>query len=106
MSMIIRRLNWPITIITWGTAAGLVTAANLESPIRLLIVFGFVLICPGMAFVRMFHIREGLNQATLAIALSLAIDTIVAEIMVMTQWWSPTTGLIVIVAMSIIAAVL
>ncbi len=99
-------LTWPLIIVVWGMTVGLITAANWDSPLRAVLVFGFMLICPGMAFVRLLHIHGALNQTVIAIALSVAIDTLVAEIMVMSRQWSWAVGLSAIVAVSVIGAAL
>lgn len=54
-----------------------------------------------MAYVPLLHVRDGPVEWTLAIALSLAIDAIVATFMVYTGNWSPNGGLIALMAISI-----
>jgi hypothetical protein len=56
--------------------------------------------------VRLLHIKEHLTELTLAIALSVALDTIVAESMVLAGRWSPEWGLVALAGVSLVGAVL
>jgi heme/copper-type cytochrome/quinol oxidase subunit 4 len=71
-----------------------------------MVAFWFLLICPGMAFVRLLGIRERLTELIVAIALSMALDTAVSETMVLTKRWSPEWGLVVLIGMSAAGAAL
>ncbi len=101
-----RSIWWPIIIIASAIGAGLAMVGNIESPIRPVIAFWLLLICPGMAFVRLLHIEERLTELTLAIALSIAIDTIVAEAMLYAGVWSSELGLVVLICLSIVGVAL
>jgi len=95
---------WPImlllsALIAWGTYALLPNVAP-----RPLIMLGFLTICPGMALVRCLHLRELRAEWTLAIATSLALDTLVASIQLYAGWWSPTLTLNILVGVCIIGA--
>ena len=78
-------LGWPLIIVGAGIAVVLMVAANLVSPLRPALVFGFLFVCPGMAFVRLLHLRNRFTEFMLAVALSLAIDTLVSEMLVLTR---------------------
>ena len=91
---------WPLIILISATGAGLVTFVAIDSPVRPLIALWFLCACPGMAFVRLLRIGEGLVGFTLAIALSLALDAIVAGTMLYAGVWSPKWGLVVLIGMS------
>jgi hypothetical protein len=54
-----------------------------------------------MAFARLLHIEERLTELTLAIALSIAMDTIVSGTMVLAKIWSPQWGLFVLICASL-----
>ncbi len=96
----IRSNWWPIIITVSAIAAGLAMISDTEASIRPVITFWFLLVCPGMAFVRLLHIEEYLTELTLAIALSIAINTIISEAMVLAKIWSPKGGLIVLILLS------
>src|SRR2546426_2888543 len=69
---------WPTIIILSAVAAGLVTIVFTDIAIRPIIVFWFLCICPGMVLVRFLRLSEPVVEWTLAVALSFAIDAIVA----------------------------
>lgn len=73
---------WPSIIISSATSAGWLTYAAIESPIRPVIVFWFLLICPGMALMRWLRIQDTVAELMLAVALSLALDMLIAVMMV------------------------
>jgi hypothetical protein len=94
---------WPIIISASAFLLVIVTISG--AAFRPLVAFWFLLICPGMAFVRLLHIEEFVAEFTLAIALSIALNTIVAESMVLAGAWSPNGGLIALAGLSILGAV-
>lgn len=80
--------------------------SGTSSSFRVAIVFWFMLVCPGMAFVRLLHLRGLLMELTLAIGLSIALDTIVAEGMVLAKRWSPEGGLVALAVLCAVGAVI
>ena len=101
-----RTAGWPAVIIVSALAAGVLTITDSASPARPLIALWFLCVCPGMAFVRLLRLGEGLTEMTLAIALSLAMDVIVAGVLLYAGVWSPRWGLIVLIALSLVGAIL
>ncbi len=102
----IRSTWWSLIIILSAIAVALAIVVNAGAPVRPLLVFWFLLVCPGMAFVQMMHIEERLIELVLAIALSIALDTIVAEIMALNKIWSFRGGLFVLICLSLLGAAL
>jgi hypothetical protein len=80
--------------------------SDIGPPIQAMVAFWFLLVCPGMSFVRLLQIEERLTELTVAIALSIALDTVVSETMVLTKRWSPEWGLFVLICMSVAGAAL
>jgi len=97
---------WPRIIILSAIGTMLAVVSNVGSPLQPALVFWFVLVCPGMAVTRLLRIKDGVVEMTVAIALSIALDTIVAEAMVLTAKWSPDWGLLVLAGFSVAGAVL
>lgn len=97
---------WPAVISLSAAAAALVTFGQVPAPLRSIVGFWFLLVCPGMAFVRLLRLKEGIAEWTLAIALSLAMDALVAGSMVYAGAWSPAGGMLVLVAASLAGALL
>jgi hypothetical protein len=79
---------------------------DVQGPLRFVVAFWFLLVCPGMALVPLMRLRDRIAEWTLAIALSLALDALVAGAMVFFGAWSPERGLIILVAVSLIGALL
>jgi len=92
---------WPTIIILSAGAASLVTFVIPASPMRPIVVMWFLFICPGIALVRLLHLNEPVVEWTLAIALSFAIDAIVAGIQLYAGRWSPTLTLELLIALSL-----
>jgi hypothetical protein len=89
-------------IVVWAFAVGVLTFANVDSPIRPFVVMGFVLVCPGLAFVRLLGLKDRMTELTLSLALSLALGTIVAEVMIVfARLLSPVGGLMVLIGISL-----
>ena len=94
---------WPIIIS--ASALLLVAATITEAAFRPVAALWFLLICPGMAFVRLLHIEAVVAEFILAVALSIALNTIVAESMLLAGAYSPKSGLIALVGLSLLGAV-
>lgn len=97
-----RSLRWPIIILASALLSVFVTITG--GAFRPVVVFWFLLICPGMAFVRLLHIDDFVTELTLAVAFSVAMSTIVAETMVLAGIWSSEGGLLVLVSVSMLGA--
>jgi hypothetical protein len=77
---------------------------DVPVPVRALAIVGFVLVCPGLAWIRLLGIQDRLAEWTLGVALSISIATIVASIQAYTGAWSPR-GMVVALAILVLAAV-
>jgi uncharacterized membrane protein len=101
-----RDLAWPAIIIVSSFGIGVSIWRDIESPIRPALTFWFLLVCPGMALVRLLQLKDFLIELTLAIALSIALGTLVSEAMLVTQHWSSQGALAVLIGVSLSGAVL
>ena len=101
-----KRFIWPIVIGVSSILFILVTGFNLQSPLRGTLTFWFMLVCPGMAFIRLLHLREAIFEWVLAVALSIALGTMLAEVAVVNQWWSPVVIGILLAVVSLFGAVM
>jgi hypothetical protein len=97
---------WPAAIGLSALAVALIVFGGVGGPARALIALWFLLVCPGMAFVRLLRVNDGAFELSLAIALSLALDAIVAGVMLYAKIWSPETALGVLIGLSCLGAVL
>ena len=90
-------LAWPVTIILSTAAAGLVYFVFTDVAIRPLLVMWFLFICPGMAVIRLLHLREVAVEWTLALVLSFTLDAIIAGIQLYAQVWSPSATFAILI---------
>lgn len=94
-------LVWPAVIVLSALGAGVAVYGALGAPLRPLFTLWFILVCPGMAFIRLLRLRTPVAEWTLAIALSLALDTIVTMILLYSGAASAEGALIVLIAISL-----
>jgi hypothetical protein len=92
---------WPGTIVLSCAAAVCAVAVGLAPTARGVLVFWFLLVCPGMALVPLLGVNNRWTELTLGVAASLALDTLVAEAMVLAKLWSPPAGLAILSAVSL-----
>jgi hypothetical protein len=97
---------WPATIVLSAGSIALVFFAGVAAPARPFVALWFLLLCPGMALVRLLRVGGVAAELTLAVALSLALDTLVAGVMIYTGTWAPGWGLMVLIAISVFGAAL
>lgn len=101
------RPGWlmPIIIIISAIAASIFVFGNIQSPIRFVVVFWFLVVCPGMTFIALLDIDDKFTTWTLAVALSLALDTAVSLIVLYTNRWSAEliVGILVAITLSGVA---
>jgi uncharacterized membrane protein len=95
-------LWWPLVIAVSALAAGTLTLIQAVTPLRAAVGFWFLLVCPGMAYVRLLRVKAVFFEWVLAIALSIAIDTIIAQALLVAGNWSSRLALIVVIAVSLI----
>jgi len=68
-----------------------------QSPFRGIVVFGFMLICPGLAFAHLLPGKDQITRFILVIVLSLAIDTAIVEVILYLGIWSPRLILLILI---------
>lgn len=89
------------------TAGALITAlAGVGGGLRTALVFAFIIACPGVAVARLLRIPDRVAEATIGIALSVALSGTVAGLMAYTRWWAPEAGLVVLAALTVGATAL
>jgi hypothetical protein len=96
---------WPVIILLSALAANLAAFLLPGAVVRLAIEAWFLFVCPGMALVRFFHFKEAAVEWTLALALSFAIDALIAGMLLFAGKWSPTATLVVVTSLSVGSAI-
>jgi hypothetical protein len=88
-------------------AVGLVTFFDLGVPaLRILLTAWFLLVCPGLAIILIFQVEDRLSRWTLAIALSLALDALVAGFLLYADMWSYQAGITALMWISLAGLVI
>jgi uncharacterized membrane protein len=77
-----------------------------KNPLRGILVFGFMLICPGMAFAHLLPGKDQITRFILVIGLSLALDTAIAEVVLYLGLWSPHLMLLILIGFCCLGIVL
>ena len=72
------RPHWPVVIGISAVVAAIVVYADVDGPLRPAVVLWFLLVCPGMALVRLLRLRDPLTELAIAVALSMALETVLA----------------------------
>lgn len=104
MSRFIYSLSWPILITV--SALGLLLVSGTTSPLRVTLTFWFLFLCPGMAFIRLFRFESRITELTLAIALSLALNTLISETMILARIWSAWVCLLIVMSITMIGVLI
>jgi multisubunit Na+/H+ antiporter MnhG subunit len=93
---------WPLIITVSALAAGYLALVDSKSPLRPLVAFWFLLVCPGLAYVGLLRLKDFFAEWALSVALSLAIDGIVVGILSYARAWSANLALLIIIGVTLI----
>ena len=100
------RWLYPTMIVLSIVAASLDIFVLSDGVMHQFIIMWFLLVCPGMAVVRFFQLKEVAVEWLLALALSIAIDAFIAGILLYAGWWSPLNIFIVLISFCLIGAMM
>jgi hypothetical protein len=89
-----------------GAATGFAYTVNDQGPIRVILAFWFLMVCPGLPWVRQLRLTSRLVEWPLIAAVSLALDTVVATAYAYAGVWSTPNCLLTLIGVSYIGAVL
>ena len=82
---------------------GLVTA-QAPAPTRIIAIFGFVLICPGAALIRLLSLRDRLERVVLGLAIGLSLAALTSEMAALGQPMRARLVLVVLASVCTAAA--
>jgi len=96
----IRQMIWAVAILaSSGLLLALVQTGNSSTGRTLVTVWCF-LVCPGMPYIQSLCIKHASIRWTLAVALSISIDTLVALAVLYGGVWDYKLGMFVILAIT------
>lgn len=101
-------LSWllPVALMVAGLLTALVVLTGIFPLPRLVLVFAFLFLGPGLAFARLLPADDIFARVTLSIALSLGIDAVVAMILLYMDAWSYQNILLIIVGITLLGSIL
>lgn len=94
----------PLAVVAGAALTALVVWAGVAPALRGPVVLAFLLVGPGLALVHALRLRDRLAELCLAIALSVALDTLVASAFLYAGAWSPDAILGALVALTVAGA--
>lgn len=89
-----------------STTVSIVTFTGAFPGLRPFVVLPFLLLCPGLAWVKLLRLESRLAELTLAVALSLVLATAVAAGTLYAGAWSPRLSLAVLLTLTLLAVAL
>jgi hypothetical protein len=95
----------PGYLVACSIAVGLSFAFRLEWPGRTLLAIAFLATCPGLGLVHCLGLHRTAAVWVLTLVLSLALDTVVAGVMLYTGTWSVPGTLIILIWISLVGAI-
>jgi hypothetical protein len=98
------RSAWPPILIASALLAGVLVFADVNGTVRLLAVLWFLLVCPGVAIVRLLDLEDLLAEVTVGVGLSAALAIVVSGVMLYAHAWSPEATLAILLGITIVAA--
>jgi hypothetical protein len=100
------RTGWAVLVLTASALAAVAEYGGLGPPLRPVLTFSFLLVCPGLALVGCLRLEGLLAPALLVVAASIVVDGGVSEVLVLTRTWSPGLALAILIGISAAGAVL
>lgn len=94
------RAPWALVLLASCVAVAITTFAWTSSPARPAVTTWFLLVCPGLALVRLLPPRGAVTMLVLAVATSLVLETLLAEVMLEATAWSPNAALAILAALT------
>jgi hypothetical protein len=97
---------WLFFVLLASVVTGFSIFIGGSSPLRVAIVFSYMLLIPGWSFVRLLPVSSAIIQWTLAVTLSLVLNTLIAMFLLFIIAWSVHTGVLMLIAISILGSLI
>lgn len=99
-----RSTVWAVSGALSAVAALVVVLGSVGAPVQAVVVFWFLLVCPGTTVLCLLEPMNALWHLLIGIAVSIALGVVVAQVLLFTGAWSPVAGLLVLAAVTCVAA--
>ena len=93
----------PAAIAAASAIVAALVFADVDSPLRSLVVLVFLLGAPGLALVRPLRLREPVAELSVAVALSIALAVLVPTALLYASAWSTDAALAIIIGITLAA---
>jgi hypothetical protein len=100
----IRRHWLALSVVFIAVAACVAGWAEAPLVIRVPLVLAFALLGPGAALVPLLGLRDPLGEFTLVLGASLALDVVVACVLLYAHAWAPRAGLMILALVALAGA--
>lgn len=100
------RAFWPAAVIGVALATAIAVYGELGATVQLPLVLLFLLLAPGMAIARLLRLNDALTELLIAVALSLALDTLVSLALLFAGVPSPDVALAGLLGITVVATLL
>jgi uncharacterized membrane protein len=97
---------WPIILIATSVVIVVLFLGNVHFFLRPIIALWFLLVCPGMAIVRIFTVHDNLLEWVMAMALSISLAGIFSTIQIYIHAWSPVVVLLILAGITVLGAII
>lgn len=101
-----RSKSLPVVLIAATAAILIIVLAVPGGTFRLMAVMAYLLICPGIAFTGLLALRDPLAALILGIGLSISLDILISEALVLAHLWSPVAALLILGLLCLVGAML
>jgi hypothetical protein len=95
---------WPIATLTWTGCTLLLASSETPTWLRAPVVLGFLLFGPGLALSRLLDLDDATATITLACAVSITLDLVVAGGLLYAGLWNATAALLIVAAIALAAS--
>ncbi|GAA5110829.1 hypothetical protein [Pseudonocardia adelaidensis] len=99
------RWRWALAISGWTTLLAVLLAPS-ASPPRVVLVFGFVLVCPGLAVCLLLPMREAVERWVYGVALSIALAILLNTALTLLANGSVALRLVVLATITTVAVLI
>lgn len=99
-----RSTVWSVIGAVSAVAALAVVLGSVGGPLQAAVVFWFVLVCPGTTMLCLLESISGWWHLLIGVAVSIALGVVVAQLLLFAGAWSPVAGLLVLAAITCVAA--
>ncbi len=97
-------LFWPGAVLASSATLMVAEGFDLGPPLAPILALWFLLVCPGVSYVRLLRLGEPLTEFLLTVAFSVSIGALASLALLAGQVWTPGRTLLVVVGIAVVGA--